>query len=82
MVQGRPVHRLACGAPGLGFTIDYLPYTHAFFPQERFDEVVQRDGTTGSWTVARRGTGFIALWSARPTEWRSHRHHRVDLLLP
>lgn len=55
----------------LGFTIDYLPYTHAFFPQERFDEVVQRDGTTGSWTVARLGTGFIALWSARPTEWRS-----------
>ena len=55
----------------LGFTVDYLPYTHAFFPQERFDEVTRRDGTTGSWTIGRRGGGFVALWSARPTEWRS-----------
>ncbi len=50
----------------LGFSIDYLQMTHAFFPRERFDEWTQRDG----WTVARRGDGYVALWSHRPTEWR------------
>ena len=64
-----------CYSPGyepldlsaLGFTIDYEPYTHAIFPQERFDEVVQAAG----WTIGRRGDGFVALWSHRPTEWRT-----------
>ena len=51
----------------LGFSIDYLPLTHAFFPQERFDAVVQVAG----WTIGRRGDGFVALWSHRPTEWRT-----------
>ncbi|UDY34737.1 hypothetical protein [Dermatobacter hominis] len=51
----------------LGFTIDYEPYTHAFFPQERFDAVVQQ----GGWTFGRRGDGFVALWSHLPTEWRT-----------
>lgn len=51
----------------LGFTIEYEPYTHAFFPQERFDAVVEASG----WTIARRGDGFVALWSHLPTEWRS-----------
>ena len=51
----------------IGFRIDYLPLTHAFFPQERFDQVVQAAG----WTIGRRGEGYVALWSRRPTEWRS-----------
>ena len=46
----------------------YLPYTHAYFPQERFDEVV----TDGPWTIGRRGNGFVALWSWRPVRWRDH----------
>jgi hypothetical protein len=46
----------------------YLPYTHAYFPTERFDEVRQVDG----WTFGRRGDGYVALWSWRPTEWRTH----------
>jgi hypothetical protein len=46
----------------------YLPYTHAYFPTERFDEVRQQDG----WTFGRRGDGYVALWSWRPTEWRTH----------
>ncbi len=46
----------------------YQPETHAFVPTERFDEVV-RDG---GWTVARRGDGYLALWSWRPVEWRVH----------
>jgi hypothetical protein len=46
----------------------YLPYTHAYFPTERFDEVRQQDG----WTFGRKGDGYVALWSWRPTEWRTH----------
>ena len=44
----------------------YLPYTHAYFPTERFDEVRQ----VGGWTLGRRGDGYVALWSWRPTQWR------------
>jgi hypothetical protein len=46
----------------------YRDYTHAFVPQERFDEVIQDSG----WTFARKGDGYIALWSWRPTTWRSY----------
>ena len=41
------------------------PYTHAYFPQDRFDEVVQE----GSWTFGRLGDGYVALYSWRPTRW-------------
>ena len=46
----------------------YLPETHAWFPTEEFDEVVQ----SGGWTFGRKDGGFVALWSWRPTEWRTH----------
>ncbi len=46
----------------------YLPYTHAYFPREHFDEVV----TDGNWTFGQRGDGYVALFSARPTRWREH----------
>ncbi len=46
----------------------YLPYTHAYFPTERFDEV----RTVGQWTLGRKGDGYVALWSWRPTQWRTH----------
>jgi hypothetical protein len=46
----------------------YLDFTHAYFPQERFDEVVQQDG----WTFGRKRDGYVALWSWRPTQWRTY----------
>jgi hypothetical protein len=46
----------------------YLDFTHAYFPQERFDQVVQ----AGGWTFAKRGDGYVALWSWRPTHWRTY----------
>ncbi len=46
----------------------YLDYTHAYFPQERFDRVVQ----AGGWTFGQRGNGYVALWSWRPTHWRTY----------
>jgi hypothetical protein len=47
----------------------YLPYTHAYFPQERFDEVVS--DPAGHWTFGRKGNGYVALWSWRPVHWRT-----------
>ena len=60
--------RFASPGPGPLQAFSYLPYTHAYFPTERFDEVRQ----VGSWTLGRRGDGYVALWSWRPTQWRSH----------
>jgi hypothetical protein len=39
----------------------YLSFTHAFFPQSRFDEVVQQ----GNWVFGRRGDGYVGLYSYR-----------------
>jgi hypothetical protein len=46
----------------------YQDYTHAFVPQDRFDEVVQQD----NWTFVRKGPGMIALWSWRAPTWRAY----------
>jgi hypothetical protein len=46
----------------------YQDFTHAFVPQDRFDEVVQE----GNWTFVRKGTGMIALWSWRTPTWRTY----------
>lgn len=46
---------------GLGGFTRMLDFTHAFFPQDRFDEVVQ----DGNWTLGRKGDSYIALWSWR-----------------
>lgn len=55
------------GGP-LGPITSYEPYTHAFVPQDHFDEVV-RDG---HWTFARLGDGYVALWSWRLAEFVDH----------
>ncbi|MCE7883164.1 MAG: hypothetical protein DYH08_04750 [Actinobacteria bacterium ATB1] len=57
---------LPIGSGGFGF--GYEGYTHAFFPTERFDEVVERNG----WVVGRLGDGYVALWSWRPARWRTY----------
>jgi hypothetical protein len=41
---------------------DPFPFSHAYFPYERFDEVVER----GRWLFARLGTGYLALRSQHP----------------
>jgi hypothetical protein len=62
-------------SPGAGplEVFSYLPYTHAYFPREHFDEVV----TEGGWTFGRKGDGYVALWSWRPVRWREHDPERV-----
>jgi len=54
------------GESGILGAFDYLPYTHAYFPQERFDEVV----TDGHWVFGRKGDGYVGLYSEREPHWR------------
>ncbi len=46
----------------------YRPFTHAFVPQDRFDEVRQ----VGNWTIASKAGGHIALWSWRTPVFRAN----------
>ncbi len=41
------------------------PYTHAYFPQEFFDEIAQ----DGNWTFGRKGDGYVGLYSHRPPKY-------------
>ena len=52
--------------PLLGPIFGYQNFTHAYFPQDHFDEIVEQDG----WVIGRRGDGYVALHSERPTSWR------------
>ena len=44
-----------------------FPFSHAFFPRAAFDEVVER----APWTFARKGDGYVALYSQHPTQWHA-----------
>ncbi len=44
----------------------YRPFTHAYVPQDHFEEVRQE----GNWTVAAKDGAYIALWSWRTPTWR------------
>jgi len=52
--------------PLLGPVFSYQQFTHAFFPQDKFDEIVQQAG----WVFGRKDNGYVALWSERPASWR------------
>ncbi len=40
-------------------------YTHAFLPRTEFDEVREQ----GKWELARKGDGYVALYSNNPAQW-------------
>lgn len=48
----------------------YVPtalfFTHAWLPRDCFDECIER----GGWVFARRGDGYLALYSHRPYRWQ------------
>lgn len=59
------------GAGGIGsgaYAFTYEDYTHAYFPTEHFEEIVKRNG----WVIGRKNDGYVALWSARPADWRPY----------
>jgi hypothetical protein len=47
---------------------EYRPFTHAYVPQDHFDEVRQ----VGNWTISKKNGGYIALWSWRTPTWREY----------
>ncbi|HEX2576079.1 MAG TPA: hypothetical protein VHK88_07000 [Aquihabitans sp.] len=63
-----PQYGAEAGVGEGAYSSSYGNLTHAFFPTEHFDEVVEQDG----WVLARKGDGFIALFSARPATWREY----------
>lgn len=52
-------------APGL-YVESQLLFTHAFLSKAKFDEAYKEDG----WFFARKGDGYLALWSSDPNaDW-------------
>lgn len=45
-----------------------LEFTHAFFPRDRFDRVVEQAG----WVFGEKGDGFIALYSGNSYHWQDN----------
>ncbi len=54
--------------PLLGSVFRYRDYTHAYFPQDHFDEIREVDG----WVFGAKDGGYVALWSWRPPTWRDY----------
>lgn len=58
---------------------DGLNMTHAYFPQQAFDEVIEE----GSWVFGRKGDGYVALYSQNPAKWQSDdKGNMNDLMVP
>ncbi len=51
----------------------FTDYSHAFFPQNAFDEVVRQ----GAWTLGRKGGAYVALYSQHPTEWSEENDYEL-----
>ena len=46
---------------------EVLAFTHAWLPQERFDEIRE----VGDWKFARKDGGCLALWCSVPVRWET-----------
>ncbi|HOC91028.1 MAG TPA: hypothetical protein PKH33_01525 [bacterium] len=58
---------------------NFHDYTHAFFPKWAFDAVE----TKGNWTFAKKGDGYVALYSSVPTFWAEEgRDAGAELVAP
>jgi hypothetical protein len=51
--------------PGVAQRLAFPAMSHAWFPRQAFDEIVELRG----WTCGRKGQGYVALYSAQPTQW-------------
>jgi len=51
---------------GMYVTHDLL-LTHAWLPKDKFDEIQEH----GGWVFARKGDGYLALWSKQPCHWQT-----------
>lgn len=60
------LHRCPADAP--------LPFSHAYFPRNAFDEV----HTKGNWTFARLEESYLGLYSQTPASWASEQELRAE----
>jgi hypothetical protein len=44
---------------------DPFPFSHAYFPRDAFDEIIERD----QWVFGHKGEGYIGLYSQHPVRW-------------
>ena len=44
-----------------------MPYSHAYFPKDKFDEAYE----VGNWMFGRKDDGYVALYSQNGFEWSS-----------
>ncbi|MCA8923089.1 MAG: hypothetical protein KDD82_14840, partial [Planctomycetes bacterium] len=65
VIQVRDV-LIALYRPGPAQRAVFPRLTHAYFPRAAFDELLEG----GGWTCARKGAGYVGLYSARPTRWQ------------
>lgn len=49
---------------------DPFPYSHAYFPQDAFDEVVEQN----NWIFARKDDGYIAVYTQHAYQWLADRY--------
>ncbi|WP_158657934.1 hypothetical protein [Agarilytica rhodophyticola] len=49
-----------------------IKFTHAFFPSNRFDHVIERNG----WIFGKKDEGYIALYSRNPYFWQQEGEYR------
>ena len=49
-------------------------HTHAFFPRDGFDEVLQ----DGHWTFGMKGEGYVGLWSQGAVSWNEGNSYELD----
>ena len=55
---------------------DQPSFTHAFLPRDKFDESSKENG----WFFARKGDGYVALWSSDPeSDWEPADPDHADL---
>lgn len=57
----------------------FVDYTHAYFPRDGFDEVVE----SAPWIFGRKGDSYVALFSDKPTHWAADPPaDRYELIAP
>ncbi|MCG8339253.1 MAG: hypothetical protein MJE63_32500 [Proteobacteria bacterium] len=49
-----------------------LPFTHAWFPRDKFDEVFEKNG----WIFGRKSSGYIALYAGLSYRWQTEGEYR------
>jgi hypothetical protein len=61
------------GLPALVNELLPTDHSHAFFPKNAFDEVVQ----TENWTLGCKGDAYVALYSQSPTYWSTENDYEL-----